>query len=215
MDNIVNMNDGLAKSLNLIQTKLRVEKGHTNNFGRYDYRNLSDILEKLKPLLEETGTSVIITDTVECVNGFNYIKATVTLTDGNDSISSTGWARESVTKKGMDDSQITGATSSYARKYACNGLFAIDDTKDADAMDNREQTINGWFTPSQGHVTVEQWVKIDRLSRDAAFKGTGKSKKVIEFIKTNPTEPEVDKAIESLEKQIKAHTSGLKKKGVI
>ena len=106
MDNIVNMNDGLAKSLNLIQTKLRVEKGHTNNFGRYDYRNLSDILEKLKPLLEETGTSVIITDTVECVNGFNYIKATVTLTDGNDSISSTAGVFTQERSSGAND--ITG-----------------------------------------------------------------------------------------------------------
>ena len=153
MDNMLNMNDGLAKSLNLIQSELKVEKAHTNNFGKYNYRNLSDILEGLKPLLEKTGTSVVISDSIECVNGFNYIKATVTLTDGNDSISSTGWARESVTKKGMDDSQITGATSSYARKYACNGLFAIDDTADADSMDNRPVMVGGFVEYKKGHIT--------------------------------------------------------------
>tara|TARA_X000001388_G_C2214671_1_gene116651 strand:+ start:255 stop:899 length:645 start_codon:yes stop_codon:yes gene_type:complete len=200
MDNMLNMNDGLAKSLNLIQSELKVEKGHTNNFGKYNYRNLSDILEGLKPLLEKTGTSVVISDSIECVNGFNYIKATVTLTDGNDSISSTGWARESVTKKGMDDSQITGATSSYARKYACNGLFAIDDTADADSMDNRSVMVGGFVEYKKGHITPEQWVKLQRLADSVAFKGTDKSTKVREFVKTNPTEADANKIIERLKK---------------
>tara|TARA_E500000305_G_scaffold18735_1_gene13847 strand:- start:3600 stop:4235 length:636 start_codon:yes stop_codon:yes gene_type:complete len=197
---MLNMNDGLAKSLNLIQSELKVEKGHTNNFGKYNYRNLSDILEGLKPLLEKTGTSVVISDSIECVNGFNYIKATVTLTDGNDSISSTGWARESVTKKGMDDSQITGATSSYARKYACNGLFAIDDTADADSMDNRSVMVGGFVEYKKGHITPEQWVKLQRLADSVAFKGTDKSTKVREFVKTNPTEADANKIIERLKK---------------
>ena len=213
MDNMLNMNDGLAKSLNLIQSELKVEKGHTNNFGKYNYRNLSDILEGLKPLLEKTGTSVVISDSIECVNGFNYIKATVTLTDGNDSISSTGWARESVTKKGMDDSQITGATSSYARKYACNGLFAIDDTADADSMDNRTIMVGGFVEYKKGHITPEQWVKLQRLADGIAFKGTDKSTKVRDFVKTNPTEIEVNKAITSLQKQTKEYNDN-KKKGV-
>ena len=162
---MLNMNEGLAKSLNLIQSELKVEKAHTNNFGKYNYRNLSDILEGLKPLLEKTGTSVVISDSIECVNGYNYIKATVTLTDGNDSISSTGWARESVTKKGMDDSQITGATSSYARKYACNGLFAIDDTRDPDSMDNRTEMHHNGSPVLRGCVTQDQSIKMDRLAR--------------------------------------------------
>ena len=213
MKNIINMNDNLAKSLNLIQSELKVEKGHTNTFGKYNYRNLADILEALKPLLEKTGTSVVISDSIECVNGFNYIKATVTLTDGNDCISSTGWARESVTKKGMDDSQITGATSSYARKYACNGLFAIDDTADADSMDNRTVMVGGFVEYKKGHITPEQWVKLQRLADGIAFKGTDKSTKVRDFVKTNPTEIEVNKAITSLQKQTKEYNDN-KKKGV-
>lgn len=211
MNNMLNMNDGLAKSLNLIQSELKVEKGHTNNFGKYNYRNLSDILEGLKPLLEKTGTSVVISDSIECVNGFNYIKATVTLTDGNDSISSTGWARESVTKKGMDDSQITGATSSYARKYACNGLFAIDDTADADSMDNRSVMVGGFVEYKKGHITPEQWVKLQRLADGVAFKGTNKSNTVRDFVKTNPTEAKADQAIEQLKTKTKEFNDNKKK----
>ena len=213
MENIVNINEDLAKSLSLIQSELKVEKGHVNTFGKYNYRNLSDILEALKPLLSKTGTAVVISDSIECVNGFNYIKATVTLTDGNDSISCTGWARESVTKKGMDDSQITGATSSYARKYACNGLFAIDDTADADSMDNRTIMVGGFVEYKKGHITPEQWVKLQRLADGIAFKGTNKSTKVRDFVKTNPTEIEVNKAITSLQKQTKEYNDN-KKKGV-
>lgn len=128
----------INEKLSLIQAKLKVGKGHRNEFGKYNYRNLSDIFEGLKPILKEIGCSITVSDEIICVNDFNYIKATATLDDGSNSISTTGWARESVQKKGMDDSQITGATSSYARKYALNGLFAIDDTEDADSMDNRE-----------------------------------------------------------------------------
>ena len=128
----------INEKLNLIQAKLKVGKGHRNDFGKYNYRNLADIFEGLKPILKESGCSITVSDEIVCVNDFNYIKATAKLSDGNDSVSTTGWARESVQKKGMDDSQITGATSSYARKYALNGLFAIDDTEDADNMDNRD-----------------------------------------------------------------------------
>jgi len=213
MENIVNINEDLAKSLSLIQSELKVEKGHVNTFGKYNYRNLSDILEALKPLLSKTGTAVIISDSIECVNGFNYIKATVTLTDGNDSISCTGWARESVTKKGMDDSQITGATSSYARKYACNGLFAIDDTADADSMDNRPITVGGFVEYKKGHITPEQWVKLQRLADGVAFKGTNKSAKVREFVKTNPTEAKANQAIEQLKTKTKEYNDK-KKQGV-
>ena len=128
----------IIEKLNDVQTRLKVGKGHRNEFGSYNYRNLSDIFEGLKPLLKENGCFVTVSDEIICINEFNYIKATATFSDGNESIVTTGWARESVQKKGMDDSQITGATSSYARKYALNGLFAIDDTQDADSMDNRE-----------------------------------------------------------------------------
>jgi len=128
----------LSQKLQLIQSKLKVGKGHRNQFGNYNYRNLADIFEGLKPLLEKTKCYVTVSDDIETVNGFNYIRATATFSDGDEKITTEGWAREAVQKKGMDDSQITGATSSYARKYALNGLFAIDDTEDADSMDNRE-----------------------------------------------------------------------------
>jgi len=133
----------LHQKLNYIQSNLKVEKGRTNSFGKYKYRNLDDIFEALKPLLKETESIITVTDEIVCVNGFNYIKARVNFMSENDdgmssNIYSEGWAREPVTRKGMDDSQITGSTSSYARKYAMNGLFAIDDTADADSMDNRD-----------------------------------------------------------------------------
>ena len=136
----------LNEKLNYVQSNLKVEKGRTNNFGKYKYRNLDDIFEALKPLLKETGCTVTVTDEIVCINGFNYIKSRANFMSQEDneqgpistSISAEGWAREPVTRKGMDDSQITGATSSYARKYAMNGLFAIDDTADADSMDNRD-----------------------------------------------------------------------------
>ena len=127
----------LSEKLNHIQANLNAPKNLFNKFGNYKYRNLEGIFEGLKPLLKETGCTVTVSDEIVCVNEMNYIKATATLSNGtDDSICVTGWARESVSRKGMDDSQITGATSSYARKYAMNGLFAIDDTKDADSMDN-------------------------------------------------------------------------------
>lgn len=123
--------------LNEIQQKLKVPKSQFNAFGKYSYRNAEDILEAVKPLLGE-GT-LILDDEVQCVGGFNYVKATAKLYEkGELTAWATGWAREAKERKGMDDSQITGATSSYARKYALNGLFCIDDTKDADNHDNRE-----------------------------------------------------------------------------
>tara|TARA_Y100000034_G_C6710325_1_gene313732 strand:- start:30 stop:662 length:633 start_codon:yes stop_codon:yes gene_type:complete len=127
----------LSDKLNHIQVTLNAPKNLYNSFGKYKYRNLEGIFEGLKPILKETGCTITVSDEIVCVNEMNYIKATATLSNGtDDNISVTGWARESVSKKGMDDSQITGSTSSYARKYAMNGLFAIDDTKDADSMDN-------------------------------------------------------------------------------
>ena len=131
----------LSEKLNHIQSNLNAPKNLYNSFGKYKYRNLEGIFEGLKPLLKETGCTITVSDEIVCVNEMNYIKATATLSNGTDeNISVTGWARESVSKKGMDDSQITGSTSSYARKYAMNGLFAIADTKDAESMDNREHT---------------------------------------------------------------------------
>lgn len=118
-----------------IQSELKAPKGQTNKFGGYKYRSCEDILTALKPLLSKWSCTLAISDDIVEVGGRVYVKATATLASSeNDySINVSGFAREAETKKGMDDAQITGSASSYARKYALNGLFAIDDTKDADA----------------------------------------------------------------------------------
>jgi hypothetical protein len=120
-----------------IQKELKVGKENRNEFGKYNYRSCSDILEAVKPLLP-TGWAVMLTDDMVLIGERYYVKATASLIaeSGIPAHASTAFARESFDKKGMDDSQITGAASSYARKYALNGLFAIDDTTDADGMDN-------------------------------------------------------------------------------
>lgn len=119
-----------------IQVGLKAPKSQRNTFGNYNYRNQEDILEAVKPLLKTAGLVLTVNDEVIEIGGRIYIKATATITDGVNTLENSASAREPETKKGMDEAQITGATSSYARKYALNGLFLIDDTKDADSMDN-------------------------------------------------------------------------------
>lgn len=123
-----------TKLLN-IQNGLKAPKNQYNQFGRYKYRNCEDILEALKPLLLKERATITISDEIVELNGKNYIKALATFTDVDDekSVSVSAFAREEDAKKGMDSCQITGCASSYARKYALNGLFAIDDNKDPDA----------------------------------------------------------------------------------
>lgn len=122
-----------------IQSELKAPKGQTNTFGGYKYRSCEDILEALKPVLAKYQAAVILSDEIVQLGERWYVKATATLKSKEGDISVTAYARETETRKGMDESQITGSASSYARKYALNGLFCIDDTKDADTMDNREQ----------------------------------------------------------------------------
>jgi len=118
-----------------IQAKLKAPKGQFNNFGKYKYRSCEDIVEAVKPLLAEAGYHLILSDDIIAVGDRVYVKATATVFNGTDVLgTATAFAREPQDKKGMDASQITGTASSYARKYALNGLFAIDDTKDADTM---------------------------------------------------------------------------------
>lgn len=132
----------IQKKLMEIQKALNVPKGNYNAFGKYKYRSCEDILEAVKPILQKNKTTLILSDSIEFIGDRHYIKATVTLYDleKDESITATAYAREELTKKGMDASQITGCASSYARKYALNGLFCIDDVKDADTMDNRKET---------------------------------------------------------------------------
>lgn len=135
------------EKLSDIQSELKAPKNQFNNFGKYSYRSCEDILEGLKPLLKEYKAALTINDEVAEIGGRYYIKAIVRLIDieKGESVEATAYAREDETKKGMDLAQITGSTSSYARKYALNGLFAIDDTKDSDATnthDNQQQSTN-------------------------------------------------------------------------
>lgn len=133
----------IYEKLMIIQQKLKAPKGQENRFGGYKYRSCEDILEAVKPLLSETKTALTISDMIEDVNGRYYIMATAKLTnceEPGETIINTAYAREADTKKGMDDSQITGSASSYARKYALNGLFCIDDTRDADAWNTGNGT---------------------------------------------------------------------------
>ena len=124
------------KKLAEIQANLKAPKNQYNSFGKYKYRSCEDILEAVKPLL---GDAILtINDEIVLIGDRFYVKATVTIKEGEESVSTTAYARESAVKKGMDESQITGATSSYARKYALNGLFLIDDSKDADTQDNTQ-----------------------------------------------------------------------------
>ena len=126
-----------------IQQKLKAPKNQRNNFGNYNYRSAEDILEAVKPILKEEKCVIVIGDDIVSVGDRTYVKATahlISAEDGKEIASTSALAREPADKKGQDDSQITGATSSYARKYALNGLLCIDDTKDADATNTHGKT---------------------------------------------------------------------------
>lgn len=133
------MTNFYEKLLN-VQTGLKVPKGQFNQFGGYAYRSAADIQEAVKPLLAEQGMTMFIEDDVVLIGDRYYVRANVTLTDGETTLKVSSPAREQDTKKGMDASQITGSSSSYARKLALGGLFLIDDTADADATNDHSET---------------------------------------------------------------------------
>ena len=154
MENIKKITDSqvvLTQRVGDIQHKLKAPKGQYNSFGKYNYRSCEDILEGVKPLLKEHNLALLIDDEIVQIGERYYVKATAKITDGREIVSATAYAREPDTKKGMDESQITGATSSYARKYALNALLCIDDTKDADTMDNSKKPVQ------QTQETVYNW----------------------------------------------------------
>nr|DAT52267.1 MAG TPA: ERF superfamily protein [Caudoviricetes sp.]DAX90563.1 MAG TPA: ERF superfamily protein [Caudoviricetes sp.] len=154
MENIEKITDSqvvLNQRVGDIQHKLKAPKGQYNSFGKYNYRSCEDILEGVKPLLKEHNLALLIDDEIVQIGERYYVKATAKITDGREIVSATAYAREPDTKKGMDESQITGATSSYARKYALNALLCIDDTKDADTMDNSKKPVQ------QTQETVYNW----------------------------------------------------------
>ena len=147
----------LVEKLNKIQVELNAPKNLYNSFGKYNYRNLEGIFIGLKPLLKETGCIVYVSDDMVDVGGRIYVKATATISYGQESVSATAYAREDDSKKGMDLSQLTGSCSSYARKYAMNGLFAIDDTVDADGMDNSNKATVKPSKPLNTVKTNDGW----------------------------------------------------------
>lgn len=141
------------KELITIQSELKAPKTQVNNFGGYKYRKAEDILEAVKPLLAKQKCTLIITDDIVMVGNRIYVKATATIRNEKGEVEeATGWAREEETKKGMDASQITGASSSYARKYALNGLLAIDDNADYDTTNNGRQQESKQQTQTQQPV---------------------------------------------------------------
>lgn len=150
-----------------IQKELKAPKGQYNSFGKYKYRSCEDILESVKPLLEKYKVTIILTDKLEQIGERYYIRAMAILfdTESDNSIENTAYAREEETKKGMDGSQITGTSSSYARKYALNGLLLIDDTKDADTDEftkenNKEKTKE---EPKEKKITEGQLKVLSKL----------------------------------------------------
>lgn len=131
----------IYETLQKIQTELKAPKGQYNSFGKYKYRSCEDTLEAVKPILAKYNASITLSDSLEYIGNRYYIKATATLHIGeSESCQVTAFAREEEEKKGMDGSQITGTASSYARKYALNGLLAIDDTKDSDATNDKAKS---------------------------------------------------------------------------
>lgn len=160
------------KILQTIQHELKAPKGQENKFGGYRYRSCEDIMEAVKPLLDKNEATLTVADDIVLIGDRYYIKATAILWDskgGEILAQTTAFAREPVAKKGMDESQITGAASSYARKYALNGLFCIDDTKDADTMDNRDQgDINKKITTMKERIKA-MLDKVDPATDTSAF----------------------------------------------
>ena len=172
-----------------VQLELKAPKGQRNTFGNYDYRSAEDILEAVKPLLNKHGLTLTVDDSIELVGDRYYVKATAAVFNGaGDVVTATAYAREAEDKKGMDSAQVTGATSSYARKYALNGLFAIDDAKDADTdehrhvSDKRQSTTTNRPAQASGNKPASQ-AQLDLVSHlleEAGFPAT----KVAATIKT-------------------------------
>ena len=181
----------IYEKLKIIQTKLKAPKGQYNKFGNYNYRSLEDITEAVKPLLDEVGATLIISDEIVLIGDRYYVKATAELWDIKEQsvIIVRAFARESEVTKGMSDSQVTGATSSYARKYALNGLFAIDDTKDADSEEYKtENDKRGNAKATIQSITKAQVKEIRDLAEVKRIKISDledkKSKKIEEFTPT-------------------------------
>lgn len=156
------------KELAIIQSRLKAPKGQYNSFGKYKYRSCEDIVEAVKPLLAEQECSLVMSDELVFVGDRYYIKARVCITNAaGEYAESFGLAREEDEKKGMDASQITGTASSYARKYALNGLLAIDDTKDADALNTSKEYTQKAAKKSDAQADDDELLRAKQEARGA------------------------------------------------
>lgn len=183
-----------------IQNELKAPKSQWNSFGKYNYRNAEDILEAAKPLLKKEGVILTLTDEIVLIGNKYYVKSTATVKYADESIVVSAYAREEENKKGMDGSQVTGASSSYARKYALNGLFLIDDTKDSDFTNDNQVKNN---TIQLNKLSEEQIKRLYTIGNKAGYD----SKKMDELVKKkyrkdtkSLTKEEYKYVCESLEK---------------
>ena len=190
-----------------IQRELKVPKSRKNSFGGYNYRSLEDILEAVKPLLTKYNATLRIWDDMQEVGSRVYVVAHASLSDGTETWQAQGFAREAESKKGMDDSQITGTASSYARKYALNGLFLIDDTKDADtdeyqmeskARSEREEVAGKKISQNKA-TALMMFIQNNFNDKDAAITWVLSRYGVEAFI--NLTEGQYSEAYNLLQKQ--------------
>ena len=192
------------EKLMTVQTKLRAPKGQYNSFGKYSYRSCEDILEALKPLLGEVGAIVNVTDEIKLIGDRYYVEATASFidTETGERMIAKASAREAETKKGMDDSQVTGSVSSYARKYALNGLFAIDDNKDADSTNTHGKEIKPNMTPTG--ITEAQLKRLFAIGNKAGIKKEvveGTVRKIFNCEPKDMTKEQYNNICERLEKK--------------
>ena len=162
------MTNELYKKLAKIQSVLVAPKNQFNKFGGYKYRSCEDILEALKPLIAEHEIVLTLNDEIVQYGDRYYVKATATVTDGENTVSVSAFARESLSKKGMDESQITGASSSYARKSSLNGLFCIDDTKDADS-NNKHENGEEKIGEKEMHIIRDMLISLGLEKNESKF----------------------------------------------
>ena len=208
----------IQKELSRIQKELKAPKGQYNNFGKYAYRSTEDILSAVKPILGEC--SLVVSDGLVELSTGVYVEANASLLLGDEIISSKGYARESMDTKGMSPAQMTGSASSYARKYALNGLFAIDDTKDDDATNthgkggtsSRPTMRNDNKQASK--ITPEQSVKITNLVKKLGLEGEKKTKALAFANSDKTTSERADEFIKTLEAMIGGKSMTPKEKSI-
>ena len=189
----------LRQKLLKVQLELKAPKSNFNKFGGFYYRSLEDILEAVKPLLDKHGLTLTISDEPIMIGDRFYIKATARLSDGKENLEVTAYAREAAGKKGMDEAQVTGASSSYARKYCLNGLFLIDDTKDPDTNEFQEQTTGNINELNNQIITLFAKALEKVGDRDKLYKQLGLNKtKMTELTKSDDIDAK-QKVIQQLE----------------